>query len=157
MSEATTDRAESVNSDDFITQYIPLQKAGKTREEIASEMGMKIGSFNTKLSTLATEIYAGTCVLAVGEGDEVEQITGETLVAESTDDKFTLRKLRQGIDRGDYTVVQQGVKLPMPKNSRSKRNLSALGELAAKLIGSVDADDSDSEDETAETGETVES
>lgn len=149
MSEATTERADSVGSEAFVSQYIPLQQSGKTREEIAEALGMKLASFNTKLSTLSTDIFAGTSVIIVGEGDDEQEMTGDEYVAGN--DALTLRKLRQAIDKGSVRVAKRGVELPMPKNSRSRRDIGALGALAAQLIGAVDSPEVDSDDDDDES------
>lgn len=146
MSEQTTERADAVDSVTFIKKYLPLQKAGKTREQIAKEIGMKLGSFNTKLSTLRTEIFVANSVLSI-DGKEVKGDEYVKSHADKVDDDgkptVTYRTVQNAIKSGDIEVLTHGPKLPMPKNSRQRVDREELGSLVAELMGSVDDDDAE--------------
>lgn len=70
----STEKSKRYTLLEFLTAYSPLQKAGKTAEEIAESMEMKLPSFRTKLSNSTLEVWASSADVNIaknGEDDEV--------------------------------------------------------------------------------------
>jgi hypothetical protein len=152
MTSATT-RNESVSEAEAVTAHVLGVRAGKTAKEIAGTLGMKVDSFNVKISQARKKLKVSTTVF-VDPSDPEKQINGVDLMARTN-------TTPKDIDNDEsLTIVKEGQLIPLSVGGqRSTNGNQGLVDLMAALAGETDNDSDDAEgaEATAETGESPDS
>ena len=148
MTSQATERNEGVSETVAVTAHVLGVRAGKSAQEIADSIGMKVKSFNVKISQARKKLRVSTTIF-VDPSDPTKRINGVDLMARLNSDPVEMDK------NADLVIEKVGQLIPPSiGGQRSTNGNQGLVDLFAALA----EDDSDTDAEAAaETGESPDS